>query len=138
MTFFQQIFKTLWSVFDEAPDSPEAETAGYDPFHLAGVVIGFVFSIGILYWLLWALLVHEGGLFGKILPFAQVLFTGRTLRDFGYEGYPYEQGVFQGWIVNGTALVLFFGLICALWWVYHSIYPFEKKEGHSFHEIRHR
>jgi hypothetical protein len=55
---------------------------------------------------LWSLLVCEGGLFIKVVPFLEVVFTSKTLKDFGYLGYPYELGLFEGWVVNVVALGL--------------------------------
>jgi hypothetical protein len=71
-----------------------------------------------LFWLLWALLVCEGGLFGKVAPFFTVVFTSKTLADVGCMGHPYALGVFEGWIVNLTAFILTLALIIGVWWVF--------------------
>ena len=99
----------------EGEDDPNEVV--YDPVHIGGVIVGSLCAMGVLFWLLWSLFVCEGGLFAKVGPFFQVLFTSKTLHDFGYEGYPYELGVFEGWIVNLTALVLSVALLCGVWWV---------------------
>ena len=74
--------------------------------------------MGLVFWLLWALLVCEGGIFIKVVPFLQAVFTSKTLHDFGYVGYPYELGIFEGWIVNLFALVLSIALLVGVWWVF--------------------
>lgn len=42
---------------DDGPQEPF-----YDPVHLAAVLIGCLVAFGALFWLLWTLLVYEGGL----------------------------------------------------------------------------
>lgn len=42
---------------EEGPDEPR-----YDPIHLATVLVAAQVVIGVLFWLLWTLLVYEGGL----------------------------------------------------------------------------
>src|ERR1044071_6190186 len=105
-------WNSLLDLFDgkDAPGEPV-----YEPVHVAGVVVGCFTALGALFWLLWALLVCEGGLFAKVGPIAQIIFTSKTLKDFGYEGYPYAMGIFEGWIVNVSALVLSVGVLSALW-----------------------
>jgi hypothetical protein len=58
-------------------------------------------------------MVYKGGLFEKVVPFILGIFGGRKFADYGYKGW-HEQGLFEGWFVNLTALVLtilFFGLM---------------------------
>lgn len=51
--------KRLLALFEEpAPSEP-----AYDPVHLGAAAIGTLIVIGLMYWLLWTLLVYEGGLF---------------------------------------------------------------------------
>jgi len=110
---------TLWDkltwLFSDEEDPDEVL---YDPVHVGGAVVISLVGIGALYWLLWTLLVYEGGLFKKAGAAAQVLFTSKTLADFGYEGSPYAMGVFEGWFGNLAALLLFAGLVAAL----HRLY----------------
>ncbi len=95
----------------------------YDPVHVAAVFVGCMLALGVLFWVLWGLLVCEGGLFTKILPFLQVVFTSRTLKDFGYEGSPYALGIFEGWIVNLSSLGIGLGLLAGGWRVFRSLPP---------------
>ena len=111
---------------EEDPDEPI-----YDPVHLAAMIVIVIFSIGVLFWLLWTLLVFEGGFFGKILPALRVLLTSKTLHDFGWVGYPYELGVFEGFIANSTAFVLTIGVIAGIWWILYSPLNKTKSEGKS-------
>lgn len=99
----------------EGEDSPRELI--YDPVHVAGVVVGCLFVFGGLFWMLWSLLVFEGGLFTKLVPALQVLFTGQTLRDLGYEGYPHRMGIFEGWTVNLAALVFTAAAGYGVWWL---------------------
>ncbi len=96
----------------EAPGEPV-----YDPMHIAALVVTVLFVIGVLFWLLWTLLVFEGGLFRKIIPALQVLFGKKTLKDFGWVGYPYELGIFEGFIANTIAFVLTIALFVGVWWI---------------------
>ena len=106
----------------EGEDGPDEVV--YDPVHIGGVIVGSLCAMGVLFWLLWSLLVCEGGVFTKVGPFLRVLFTSKTLGDFGYEGYPYALGIFEGWIVNAMALVLSIALLYGIWW---ALQPKEKK-----------
>jgi len=94
---------------DEDPKEPR-----YDPVHLAGVLILCLVAIGALFWLMWTLLVYEGGLALKVGALAQVLFGGKTLADFGWTGAPDREGVFEGWQANLAALFVACGLLAAL------------------------
>ena len=123
-----QTFRRAWSGFlDLFSEDTASDESLYDPVHVAGVIVGCFVSFGVLFWLLWSLLVCEGGIFPKIIPFFQVLFTSKTLQDFGYEGYPYQLGIFEGWIVNAAALVIFLGLIGAIWRLFKTTDPRGKK-----------
>ncbi len=111
--------KRLWqeiiAFFDDLEDHANP---GYDPVHVAAMLVAVIFGIALLFWLLWALLVFGGGIQAKIIPFLLVVFTARTTRDFGYVGYPYEMGVFEGWVTNVVALALVMAVITAIWYVF--------------------
>ncbi len=115
------IFQKLKRHFSEilADDQPEDEI--YDPVHVAVVLVSCMIGLGALYWMLWALLVCEGGLVMKIGPALQVLFTDKTLMDFGYQGYPYQLGLFEGWIVNVGGLAACLLTIAVAWFFYGRI-----------------
>src|SRR5262249_5783942 len=89
----------LLQLDEEDPNEPI-----YDPVALGGVVIVTLVFITCLYWLLWTLLVYEGGLFPKIAATLAILIKGKKASDFGYEGTPYAMGVFEGWLANLIAL----------------------------------
>ncbi|OGR85570.1 MAG: hypothetical protein A2901_01905 [Elusimicrobia bacterium RIFCSPLOWO2_01_FULL_54_10] len=114
MTSIKHLWKTLLGFFS---DEDNANEPIYDPVHLAAMVVIVIFSVGALFWLLWTLLVFEGGFFAKVMPALQVLFTGKTLSDFGWVGYPYEMGIFEGFIGNSIAFILTIALIWGIWWV---------------------
>ena len=109
------VLKKGVDLFDVADDPQEP---AYDPVHLGAVLVINLVVIGALYWLLWTLFVYEGGLFIKIGAILQVLFTSKTLKDFGYEDSRYQMGVFEGWLGNLLALVLTILIIAAL----HHLY----------------
>ena len=51
------IWKEWVALFeDESPDEPR-----FDPVHLGAVLVGTQVAAGALFWLLWSLLVYEGG-----------------------------------------------------------------------------
>ncbi|MBK8575316.1 MAG: hypothetical protein IPN90_06435 [Elusimicrobia bacterium] len=110
----RQTWKAVVSLWE---DDEAADPILYDPVHVAAVVVGCLFALGIVFWDLWALLVFEGGFLTKAMPFFQVILTSKTLKDFGYEGSPYALGIFEGWIVNLTALFIGLFLVAAIGWV---------------------
>ncbi len=97
---------------EEDPNEPI-----YDPVHFGAMIVIVIFSLGVVFWLLWTLLVFEGGLFRKIVPAFMVLTRQKTLNDYGWIGYPYELGIFEGFIANLTALILTVALTVAVWFV---------------------
>ncbi|MFA5780089.1 MAG: hypothetical protein WC947_08115 [Elusimicrobiota bacterium] len=102
----QKIIKSVWLwIQDIFSDEEDPNEPICDPAHIASMIVLTLFGISILFWLFWSLLVYKGGLVGKIIPFLSVIFTSKTLADFGYEGYPYEMGIFDGWITNVAALL---------------------------------
>lgn len=109
---------------DVNPDDPV-----YDPVHVGAMIVLVVMSVSIIFWLLWALVVCEGGLFTKIIPLVQVVFTSKTVQDFGYKGYPYELGIFEGWIVNGASLVILILLLIGIHSIFKNLKHREKMHG---------
>ncbi|MDD5687723.1 MAG: hypothetical protein PHE88_07835 [Elusimicrobia bacterium] len=107
--FLKKTWLYLQSIFSDEEDPNEPI---YDPVHIASMVVLTLFGITILFWLFWSLLVYKGGLIEKVLPFLSVIFTSKTLASYGYEGYPYEMGIFDGWITNVVALLF----LCLLVW----------------------
>lgn len=105
----KKILKDVYDFFGDEDVKP-GEPA-YDPMHVAAMIILVIVGMALVFWLLWSLMVCGGGIFIKIVPFLKVIFTGKTLQDFGYEGYPYELGIFDGWIVNLVAFVLLIGFL---------------------------
>lgn len=102
-------------------DVEDPEEPIYDPLHFGGMIVGVIFTIGVLFWLFWTLLVYGGGIFVKIIPALQVLFTKKTLQDFGWVGYPYELGVFEGFIANLIALLFFISLVIGIWKIFEKL-----------------
>lgn len=94
-------------------DTEDPEEPGYDPVHLGAAVLITFTAMGLLYWLLWTLLVFEGGFFRKILPSLAVLLRLRRLEDYGYEG-PWDRGLFEGILGNTVAFLLTVLVIAAL------------------------
>ncbi len=106
------IKKTWLWIQDIFSDEEDPTEPIYDPVHIASMLVLTLFGISILFWLFWSLLVYKGGLVGKIIPVLSVIFTSKTLADFGYEGYPYEMGIFDGWLTN----VIAFLFLCLIVW----------------------
>lgn len=96
----------LWARWVALFEEEDEAAARYDPVQLAGVLVACLVSLGALFWLMWTLLVYEGGLGLKLAALADVAFGGKTLADFGWSGAPDRQGVFEGWAANLAALVL--------------------------------
>lgn len=112
----------LWRLFaDLWEDDPDPSARVYDPVHVAGVFVGCLFLLGVMYWTLWSLFVFEGGLFTKVIPLLKVIFTSKTLLDYGYQGSPYALGLFEGWMVNLAGLVITLGFIGGLWAVFRRL-----------------
>jgi hypothetical protein len=112
-----KLWESFVGIFSEAEDPDEPF---FDPVHLGAVCIACMAAIGGLYWLLWTLLVYEGGIFPKLRATLAIVFTGKTLKDFGYEAAPYAMGVFEGWVGNLIALVLTILLVGALHHLYRT------------------
>ena len=56
----------IWEgALDLFTDEDDAKEPAFDPVHLGAVCIVCLVVTGLLYWLLWTLLVYEGGLFAK-------------------------------------------------------------------------
>lgn len=107
------ILLKLWkNIEDFLNDSEALDEPKYDPVHIALAILLVLLGMAILFWIFWTLLVYEQGIFPKIIPGLMVIFTKKTAADYGYEGYPYEQGIFTGWIGNLGALIF---LILLLW-----------------------
>ena len=114
---FPAALKRLAECLD--PDDDPNEPC-FDPVHLAAVLVVWLVSVGCLYWLLWTLLVYEGGLFAKAGPALKVALGSKTLKDYGYEGAPYAMGVFEGWVGNVAALALCVVVVVALYRLYRD------------------
>jgi hypothetical protein len=64
MTGLRRLGVKFWEgALDLFSDEDGAPEPGFDPVHLGAVCIACLVGIGLLYWLLWTLLVYEGGLF---------------------------------------------------------------------------
>jgi len=105
-----KVLRFLEDLFSEE----ETNEPGFDPAHLGTAILAAFCAIGGLYWLLWTLLVYEGGLAAKVLAGLEVLATSKTAADFGWEGWPYELGVFEGFLGNLGALAILGGLLWLL------------------------
>ena len=112
--------KILADISDFFSDKEDPNEPGYDPVHIGSMIVLVLFVNTLLFWLLWSVLVFGGGLQAKIIPAFQLIFTSKTAADFGYIGYPYEMGVFEGWITNVIALFLFIAAIVSAWCVFNG------------------
>jgi hypothetical protein len=56
-----------WKAYAALFEDDDPAEPRYDPVHLAGVLIGVQVAAGALFWLLWTLLVYEGGI-GASIP----------------------------------------------------------------------
>jgi len=110
--------KFLLGIKDFFSDIEDPNEPQYDPVHVGAMIVFVLFANTILFWLLWSLLVFGGGLQAKIIPALKLVFTSKTAADFGYIGYPFEMGVFEGWITNVVAFILFVAALVAGWKVY--------------------
>lgn len=115
------MLKKFWDgVLEFFSDREDQDEPVYDPAHIAALIVFTAASLGALFWLLWTLLVFGGGIARKVVPAFEVLFTSKTLQDFGWVGYPYELGIFEGFVANLVALALLIALVYGIWWVFHA------------------
>ncbi len=98
-------------------DQEDPSEPSYDPVHLGAVLIVNLVVVGALYWMLWTLLVYEGGIFVKASALCQLVFGVKTLTDLGYQG-SYNQGLFEGWLGNLGALAFCALTLTALFNIY--------------------
>ena len=82
-----------WAEWLDAEQDPEEPS--YDPVHLGSMLVVNLVAVGALYWLLWTLLVYEGGLLGKLAALARLAL-----------GRPSDEAAFEGWFGNVGALLL--------------------------------
>lgn len=76
-------------------DEEDPEEPAYDPVQLGAVLLICLVAVGASFWLLWTLLVFEGGIQGKLAALARLA-----------RGKPYDPDDFAGWVGNAGALVL--------------------------------
>ncbi|MFC1501265.1 hypothetical protein ACFL58_02305 [Elusimicrobiota bacterium] len=112
--------KILQDFIDFFSDKEDVNEPHYDPLHIGAMIIIVLFAITLLFWLLWSILVFGGGIQAKILPFLTVLFTSKNVSDFGYIGYPYEMGIFEGWVTNTVAFSFLVLLIFLIWYIFNQ------------------
>ena len=62
--------RALWRSWLELFEEEPADEPRFDPAHLAEVLIVCVVGVGVLYWLLWGVMVFEGGLDRKLAALA--------------------------------------------------------------------
>jgi len=109
------LWKRWVALFDDREDPSEPH---YDPVHLATVMIACQVVAGALFWLLWTLLVYEGGLPRKVVALVTRVVDPAAethmLRDAGAFGGPGHATVFEGLSANLAALALTIGLVAAL------------------------
>ena len=120
--------KILSHVLDFFDDKEDPGIPQYDPVHFGGMIVLTILGISLTFWLLWALLVFGGGLQAKVMPILTVIFTSKTAGDFGYIGYPYEMGVFEGWVTNLAALAFLILVILGIWQIFEKAHTGEKNE----------
>ena len=121
----KKIIDKVLNFFD---DKEQPGILQYDPVHFGGMIILTILGISLTFWLLWALLVFGGGLQAKVFPLLAILFTSKTAGDFGYIGYPYEMGVFEGWVTNLIALAFLVLVILGIWQIFEKARAGEKNE----------
>jgi len=124
MNVLKKILRELSYYFSDEEDPNEPV---YDPVHIGAVIVLSLLGISVLFWLLWSLIVFGGGIQAKILPFLQIVFTSKTKEDFGYIGYPFEMGVFEGWVTNLVALVFSILIVTAIWYIFENLKKDERK-----------
>ena len=100
----------LWRGWRELfSDHDDPEEPFYDPVQLGALAVACLAVIGLLYWLLWTLLVYEGGVFSKLRSAAAAA-----------AGRPLPEDAFLGWFGNCAALLLCALVVAALWRVYRA------------------
>jgi len=110
----------LIEIKDFFSDKEDPAEPRYDPVHVGAMIVFVLLANSVLFWLLWALLVFGGGLQAKIVPLLLLIFTKKTAADFGYVGYPFEMGVFEGWITNVIAFILLIAAIITGWKIFNN------------------
>jgi hypothetical protein len=133
ITKMKKIFLDIKDFFSDNEDPIEPR---YDPVHMGAMIVLVLFINTLLFWLLWSILVFGGGLQAKVIPALQLIFTSKTAADFGYVAYPFEMGVFEGWITNVIAFILFIAAIVSAWYVFNNDKIRAKQQGASSKEIK--
>ncbi len=112
----KKIWQFLYSQLSE--DDDNSDIPKYDPLHIGAVIVVTLTILTLLFWLLWTILVYGGGIFPKLKALAIIIFTNKSFKDFGYESFPYNMGVFDGIITNTVGILLLFFVCYLIWRMY--------------------
>ena len=58
------------------------EELGYDPANIGAMIVLVLFSLAILFWLFWSLLVFKGGILTKFWLLIQVIIGQKSFLNF--------------------------------------------------------
>lgn len=88
------------------------EQVGYDPAQVGAMIVLVLFSLTILFWLLWSVLVFKGGLLTKLWVLIQIISGGKSSAAIEPEWW-------DGWVINVGALI-FLGLgVAGIGWIFN-------------------
>jgi len=105
----------LKNIFTEKEDEPQ-----YDPQMFGAMVVGVIFTAGLLFWILWTALVYQGGIFGKISVLWLVLSGQKKWSELVPAGLPVSVSVFSGWLANLVATIVIFAIVAFLYYFYQK------------------
>ena len=124
----RKILKLLEDLFGEDENKKADSTAVIDEFYFAATVIIDIVILAVLFWLLWSILVYGGGIFPKIKALFEIIFYKKSFKDFGWNFYPYDIGVFTGFVTNIIGIVLLCFFIISLSKIMHKLIKKLSKE----------
>ena len=87
------------------------EQVGYDPAHVGAMIVLVLFSLAILFWLFWSLLVFKGGLLIKLWVLIQIISGSKSSVAIAPEWW-------DGWVINVGALILSGLVVAAVSWIF--------------------
>lgn len=87
---------------------------GVDGFPFIDLMISGAAWASFLFWVNWCAWIYRDGLMSKIKVMGHLFLKRKTMAELGYLGYPYAQGVFEGFFVNlAAALLMVAGVVAA-------------------------
>ncbi len=89
------------------------EELGYDPANIGAMIVLVLFSLAILFWLFWSLLVFKGGILTKLWMLIQVIIREKSFTAIDPE-------LWDGWVINVGALGFLLLIVIGILFIFRN------------------